>query len=497
MTRRDLGWLALAAGVFLAWHVPLMFRTATGMDEDLFAVPGTTILRTGLPQIPYIPTRDRRSFYYGSDVLLYVLPPLSFYLEALVQAVLGEGLGPARLASTLEGLVATGLVYDLGRRWLGDRRGALWGAVLYLFGRAVYFPATTARPDMAAAMFGLLAVGCLVRDGGRRHSGWIAAAGAAGGLSVLCHPMGVVPCAQVGLRLLAGPGDPRTRLTAAAIFTAAALAAFGMWGILIVQHPDLFWIQFHGNVLGRAGSGLFRTMLNPWPVLAFQTRQFVSRTLPVQAALYAAGAAWVAAQARWPGPHRELAYQVASSFVLLLLFMGMHPMLFYFAYPAAFACLAAGGLAGWAAERIGSRTGRTALVSCATTALLIASLVPGSGLRTITAHLRHWNDPAYNAHRFAARIMADLDPNALVAVDGWYVLDFYLAGRRVVDAHYLEFLPVDYQFLLVGPDGLRLSKVPQDDLELVRRYGNADDEFAPHAELYRPVRKPNAGETSL
>jgi hypothetical protein len=491
MIRRDLGWLALIAGLFLAWHLPLIYRTATGMDEDLFAVTGTTIRRTGLPQIPYIPTRDRRSFYYGADVALYILPPLSFYLEALVQTALGDGVGPARVASVLEGLVATWLVYDLARRWLGDHRGALWGALLYLYGRAACFPATTARPDMAATMFGLLSVWFLVRDGGERRVRGIVASGIAGGLSVLCHPMGLVPCAQVGLALLLiGPGTVRGRLKAAAIFTISALAALGTWGLLIARHPELFWIQFHGNVLGRAGPGLFGTLRNPWPVVSFQARQFVSRTLPVQALLYAAGTAWVLVRARRPGPERALAYHLGASFVLLVLFMGTHPMLFYFAYPAAFACIATGELAAWLAARAARWTRRPAAVTFAISLLLIASLIPGSGFRTILAHLRHWNDPSYDAHRFAARIMDDLEPDAVVAVDGRYVLDFYLAGRRVVDAYYLEFLPVDYDYLVVGPDGLRLSKVPLNDLELVRSYGDLADEFAPRATLYRPISKP-------
>jgi hypothetical protein len=46
---------------FLAWHVPLLYRTAAGQDEDWYGVPGITILRTGLPQIPYLPARDPKS----------------------------------------------------------------------------------------------------------------------------------------------------------------------------------------------------------------------------------------------------------------------------------------------------------------------------------------------------------------------------------------------------------------------------------------------------
>jgi 4-amino-4-deoxy-L-arabinose transferase-like glycosyltransferase len=489
MSWTDLKWLVLMAVVFLAWHVPLMYRTATGMDEDLYAVPGTTILRTGVPKIPYVPTRDRRTFYYGVDRAVYMLPPLSFYLQALVQTVLGDGTGPARTASALEALVAAWLVFELSLRWLGDRRGALWGALLYLFGRTAYFPATTARPDMAATLFGLLSVWFLVRDEGARRWRRLAASGVAGGLSVLCHPMGLVPCAQVGLKLLLGPGGARKRLLAAALFTITALAAFGTWGFLVALYPDLFWIQFHGNVLGRAGPGMSHTIFHPWPAFAFQARQFITRAHPAQAGLYAVGTVWALVQAvRSAQPRsREFLYHLMSSVVLLVLFMGVHPLLGYFAFPAAFLCIAAGGIAAAAARWAAQATGRPRVVSAAITLGLVLVLAPGSGLRTVLAHLRHARDPAYNAHQLARTMMADLDPNSLVAVDGWYVLDFYLAGRRVVDAHYLEFLPVDYDFLLVGPHGLLLSKVPPESLEVVRRYGDFRDEFAPTATLYRPL----------
>ena len=69
----------------------------------------------GGPEIPYIPSRDVRTIYYRADELLYTLPPLGFYIEAAVHLVLGEGLGPARLASALMGMVAVALVYGLAR----------------------------------------------------------------------------------------------------------------------------------------------------------------------------------------------------------------------------------------------------------------------------------------------------------------------------------------------------------------------------------------------
>ncbi|HEX8202879.1 MAG TPA: 4-amino-4-deoxy-L-arabinose transferase, partial [Isosphaeraceae bacterium] len=112
---RDRTWLALMMAGFLAWHGPLMARVAPGQDEDFYAVPGITVLRSGVPRIPYIPSRDPRTIYYRADVALYTLPPLGFYLQAPVVAALGAGIAPARLASALAGLLAAYLVYALGR----------------------------------------------------------------------------------------------------------------------------------------------------------------------------------------------------------------------------------------------------------------------------------------------------------------------------------------------------------------------------------------------
>src|SRR3954449_467004 len=119
MNVRDAIWCAVLASFFLAWHVPLMYRTGAGQDEDWYAVPGATILRTGLPQIPYIPARELGSACYKADVILDTLPPLGFYLQALVELVLGRGLGQARMASALAGLAACYLVYDLACVWFG------------------------------------------------------------------------------------------------------------------------------------------------------------------------------------------------------------------------------------------------------------------------------------------------------------------------------------------------------------------------------------------
>jgi 4-amino-4-deoxy-L-arabinose transferase-like glycosyltransferase len=565
--RRDLLALALMALLFLAWHVPLMYRTAAGTDEDHTAIPGTTILRSGVPKIPYMPVRDPRTSYLDADVALYILPPLSFYLQALVQVVLGDGLGPARMASALEGLAATYVVYRLARLWLDEGHGALWAAMLFLFSRALHFPATTARPDMAAALFGLLAVWLLVRDRGAMRPGRLAASGACAGLSLLSHPAGVVPCLQLGIWVLAraGPGI-RRRPISATVLTASALGAFSLWGPVIALHPQLFWDQFRGNVIDRAGPGLGDTLLDPRPVFLFQAREILELTNPIQAALYAMGLAWLvfrglmafrpsdpppqpspargegggseppikeegamealppcgggerlaehpiektlgAMEALPPcggglgggsdsnnghrgqdpvtfGPSRELLYYLASSILLLVLLMGQHSLRAYYAYPAAFASIAVGGLAADLSSAIGRRLPRPGWAPALMTALLVLVLLPGSGLRTLSAHLRHWDDPAYDVDAFTRRVMADVPSGALAVVDTPYVLNFYLAGHRVVDANCLEFMPVPYEYLVVSRLGLDRLPVRREDLIPLGRYGDPTDEFACFAELF-------------
>lgn len=495
MNGRDRSWLASLALLFLAWRLPLMYRTVAGQDEDWFAVAGVAILRTGVPQIPYIPSRVP-SACYKADVALYALPPLSFYLQALVHLPLGRGLGPARMASAFEGLVCGYLVYDLARIWSGRGRAAILAALAYLLCRPFFFPATTARPDMAAVMFGLLALRFLVghRRDPRRRS--LVAAGAAAGASLLAHPFGVVPTVQVGLALLAGPGGWRRRAGDVAAFGAVAALVFGLWLPLILLHPGIFRIQFGANVLHRAGPGLGSTLLAPWSALAYQTRQFVEFATPAQAVLLSSGVLWGIARGRRGPGGGEFVLHLAASILLLALFEGRHPTLGYYAYPAALASIGVGMLADAIASKIegGVESWRRLAATTTVVCLLLLPLLPGSGLRPLLSQARHWSDPAYNARLVAKAVMADVPEGAMAAVDGAYVLDAYLAGRTVVD---LTIDPLSYdvrtipfEYAVFSTAGLRLYKARITDLDLVKAYGDPGDPFAPYAELYRRRPKP-------
>jgi hypothetical protein len=488
--------LTVLAILFLAWHVPLVYRTEAGQDEDWYGVPGITILRTGLPQIPYIPSRDPGSACYKADVILYALPPLAFYLQALVHLILGVGMGPARMTAVFAGLFSCALLYDLTCLWFGDRRAALIAAAAYLVARAFYFPATTARPDMVAVAMGLLAVDAAVRHrrGATRRT--LTVAGVAAGLSLLAHPFGVVPATQVGLALLAGPGHPWTRLRHLVWFSTIALLCFSLWLLLILLHPEIFRVQFGSNVLGRAGPGLGGALLAPWSVLGFQLRQILVHLQPLQAILYAlalAGGTRTGWNKNYPDT-RDFVYHLWASWLLLIFFEGKHPTLGYYAYPAVFSSIALGILASRAMARVertferGPFLHRTALPWVLPIVLLLVFL-PGAGLRTLVANLRHLNDPAYDAHTLAQTIMSDIPPAALTAVDGAYVLDFYLADRPVLEAtiHRLsyDFRARPFEYVVFARDGLRRFLPMMTGLTLVRSYGDRTDLFAPYAELYR------------
>jgi hypothetical protein len=177
-----------------------------------------------------------------------------------------------------------------------------------------------------------------------------------------------------------------------------------------------------------------------------------------------------------------------------MLFAGRHPTLGYYAYPAAFTSIALGKMASELVDAL-KRTQDKRRVAAELVgpvlvfSLLLLAFLPGAGLRTLMAHMRHRNDRAYDAHALAGTVMKDIPPRALTAVDGAYVLDFYLAGRPVIEAtiHRLsyDFRLRPYEYVVFARDGLRRFRPLTSDLTLLRSYGDRSDPFAPYAALYR------------
>src|SRR5262249_61082679 len=122
-----------------------------------------------------------------------------------------------------------------------------------------------------------------------------------------------------------------------------------------------------------------------------------------------------------------------------------------------------------------SLLGRAALRWMVPGALLVAFL-PGAGLRTLMANVRHLRDPAYDAHALAQTVMNDIPRDKIAAIDGALVLDFYLANRRVLEAtiHRLsyDFRTQPFDYVVFARDGLRRFLPVTDGLALIRTYGD-------------------------
>jgi hypothetical protein len=489
--------------LFLVVRVPLIYRQAGGQDEHLFAVPGWTVAREGVPRIPYVPGRDPASVFYRADEALFALPPAYFYWQALFFLVLPAGYGTARLASVVAGLIAVVLVYLLGRKLYANEAVGLWAAGLYALSRPFIFPATCARPDMFCGMLGLWAILVAWQWYSSRRTRWLVGAGALAGLGLLAHPFAIVYCLQLGVwTLLTGPGL-RGRLTSAVIFAGSALAVFALWIPLILAYPDAFRGQFFTNVLDRTGPGLLSRLLCPWPAVVHRAGELAEYFQGPQLCLMLTGLVlgtvldWRRLEA---GPRTALAL-AWSSIYLLFAAAGAHPTNGYWCYPAALVFLLVARTVVAAGRRLTQDASRPGIiVAYVGGGLLVVSMLPGAGLRAWVAHLQHWSDPNYNAPTFVRRVFCDFPPDTRLAVDMSFAFDVYLTGRPVVWACTAEFyfdmsdFPNDY--LIVGAHGQSERNTERLGATLLRSYGDPGDPFACWAEVYQLKRQQETASSS-
>ncbi len=478
--------------LFLLMRVPLMYRQPGGQDEEWFAVPGWTVAREGVPRIPFVPSRDKASVFYRADEALFALPPVYFYWQAPFYLLLPAGYGTARLASAVAGLIAIGLVYRLGRQFYRDETIALWAAGLYSLSRLFFFPAIWARPDMLCGTLGLGAILAAWHWHTTGHKRMLTVAGILAGLGLLTHPSAIVYCLQLGAWVLATGRGLRGRLAAVAVLAGSAAATFALWTPLILAYPEAFSGQFFPNVLDRSGPGLIVRLLWPWPGLIHQAGLVAEYAQGPQLALMLAGLVMGTAldwRRTEPGPRVALAL-AWSSVYLLIAAVGTHPSNGYWCYPAALVFLVVARTIVAAGRRmIQTASARRIIYAYVAGGLLIATMLPGAGLRTVMAHLRHWSDPNYRGPAFVRQMLADLPSDARLAVDPAFVFEAYLTGRPVTLAFQEEFyfavadVPNDY--LIVGPHGRQKQIAERLGAEFLRSYGQPDDPFACWAQVYR------------
>lgn len=524
--------------MFLVIRVPLMWRQPGGLDEEFYATPGLAILKDGVPRAPHIPQRDPGRVFYLADQAFFVEPPLSFYWQALFFAVLPDTYGAARLASGVAALATICLVYELGRVLYRSEAAALWGAGLYSLMRTFYFPATTGRPDMLCTALGLGALLCLARSQcTRRRASSLVLTGVLLGLGGLTHPLALVYALQASGWLLFASRGWR-RLGHPTLVAALALAVFTLWLPLMIRFPDEFRRQFLNHM--HSGPGLLARLVLPWESLRFHAWMMSGHLGAVQFALLLGGTAMataIACLSRQRGARRALPLHQSdaqatgaadppslarrasvsdalpaidfrhsnhgplvacllawSSVYLLSATAGVHPTQYYWCYPTALLCVCLGRAIAALAACVPARGRRRVLVNWAGGALLVALMLPGAGLRTWRAHLRHWNNIDYNAPAFAQRLLAELPADARCTVDREFVLDFLAAGRPTILAEtfaiYFSAEQFPYDYLVISRHGLDENIADVMQGELVRTYGDRDDLFACYAEIYRPAPVP-------
>ncbi len=486
--------LAAIFAAFLVARVPVMLRQPGGLDEEYYAIPGLTILEGGIPRLPHVPQRDPRRVFYLADQALFAEPPLSFYWQALFYALLPDTYGTGRLASGAAALAVLWLVYELARTFYQSAAAGLWAAGMCSLMRSFYFPLITARPDMLCTAFALAALLCVARWRDRQSPNWLWPAGVFLGLGGLTHPVAMIAAVQSAAWLcLASRGWRRALLPV--LLAAVALAVFALWLPLIARHPDAFRNQFLGNILRPTGPGLAARLVCPWAALTSHAEMMFGHLGPIQSTLLLGGvtlatiAAWVGRPVRPRGP--AMAPLLAwSSVYLLAALVGVHPTQYLWCFPTTLLCVCLGGMIAAASARLRSAPGGRFLRTGGGV-LLVALLLPGAGLRTCFAHLRHWNDVNYNAPAFARRMLEDLPANARFTVDREFVLDFYATGRRTLLAEtfpvYFRAEEFPYDYLVISRHGLDEELAATMNGELVRVYGDRDDLFACYAEVYRPA----------
>lgn len=493
--RSSLAALGLILAVFCLLRVPILYRHYGGQDEDWYAIPGFTVAQTGIPRVPYAPCRSLKSCFYKVDEALLALPPAYFYWQAPFYWLLPAGYGTARLASAVAGMIAIGIVYLLGRQLTGSESIGLLGAGLYSLSRLLYFPAIFARPDMLCGALGLAA---LLLAAKWQTSGWrrtLAASGVLLGLGMLTHPFAFVYCLQIGGWTLIGRRGTglKQRLANFALLTGCALAAFSLWTPLIASYPELFRVQFFNNVLDRSRPGLLSRLIFPWDSLRYHAVILMEHAQVAQLTLMAAGllAATILAW-RHKQPGAKLLVGLAwSSCYLLITVQGPHPTKGYWCYPGAllFLCVAYAAVE-WGGPLIG-RLRRPLLGQLAGGALLVAALLPGAGLRSWLAHVRHWSNSNYIEPQFTQALLGDLPPDARLIVDPAFVFEAYLSHRHAMLGTNLDFFfnaaGQPYDYLIVGPLGRQYHLAESMHGRHLRDYGDADDLFACYAQVYVPA----------
>jgi 4-amino-4-deoxy-L-arabinose transferase-like glycosyltransferase len=422
------------AACSIGLRLPLVLREPGWQDEDCYTVPGLTILKTGVPQLPQVPSRNADQAFYKADVVMLLEPPLSFYLQAVFYSVLPDEIWAARLVSLFSGAASLVLLGHLALRCRVTLSAAAWTVGLFLLSRWFYFTAMRARPDMLCTMFGLASIVAVERWMRDPRLRWLLVAGVALGLGGLTHPFAIVYAVQLAAWMFLSQTG-RLRWQAPMILAAVSVAMASTWIILIVQEPDAFRIQMGHQLVHSQGGGLLQRIVWPFDVIRFHAWFLWSHVEIWQLSLGGCGAiACVVFGRRDQTPLLTVVgwFAITGALSLCILVGTHHPIFGYFTYPSALAFVGIGWMTDRGLRALASLGPIGRVTSIAMGIALLISFLAGSRLRMTAVYLKNWNDVEFNAPRFADALLERLPPDATYMVDQEFILDFIAAGRKTL-----------------------------------------------------------------
>jgi hypothetical protein len=504
--------IAFAVAIFCSLRLPMVLFSSGQMDEQWFAVPGYTVWKEGIPRIPFCPTRNRANFFENADRCLFALPPGLHYVQAPFFGIFPAGYATARLPSFIGGILGLVILGLLTRNILGF--GFVWGMglILMAMSRPMMFTGITARPDMLCCVCCWGAIACMWRWAGRDLSeengiGWeLIAAGVLGGLGLLFHPFAVVGCSQCVLWGTAQRGGWKVRLLRGLAIALPAAAMLCLWLPLIAMFPREFESQFTSNVLERSGPGLLSRLIWPWESLLHHARYQWEYNQPIQFVFLSVGgllglvSLWFSREVyhevfrfRW-----RIAILVISSVYLTATVAGIHPTKGYWVYAIGWlypVALLGWSLAGRGAVRIlGYRHEGSPSVGLRWGGglLLIALMIPGSGMRTLLGYARDKDGSRTHAARFAAQMLRDIPSDARCIADVHFVFDVWLSGRQTLlcqprTRFWGETYP-EFDFLIVGQEGVDMGAPADYRAHLWRTFGEPSTPADCYVKIYTPSK---------
>ena len=471
-------WLLVPVAVFVVLRLPLVVHQPGGQDEQVFSVPGYTVSREGIPRVPYLPTRNRDTFYENADKCLMALPPGLFYLQAPFFWLMPAGYPPARMPLLIGGVFSVVLAAIVVRTLGGGWPSAILAASIMSLSRPLMFTSILARPDLLCMLCGWLSLLTMLTMPPNADSKRYLLAGGLCGLGGLFHPFALVFCLQCGIWTLLKQGSLIQKLKRSSVLALSAVTVLSLWLPLIIMFPHELESQFFANVLDRAGPGLASRLVNPIASFkhhAFLVWEFCGSWQTVLFGLGTVVGIGIFFMRHHPERTRFTAV-VVSSIYLTATVAGTHPTKGYWVYSTLWvAVVIALGIEALCPIQQDGNTRWSRAKFMAISFVCLVCLVPGSGVKSSLTYWIHWGDPRFHAGNFIHNVLKDFPVDGLYLADSPYVFDIYLSGRETLLCQQRELFwgenPISYRYILAAGEAVQDDWPRQYDSEFRETIG--------------------------